>query len=243
MANLARHNEAQLLPTAPAPPAIDTQEVQRLWSAILRHRRLFITVWIAFVVLVGVLTFLWPKSYTTTVRLMAGSPNDSLNNGGANSTDLPILNALVLQSGEQSAETFAQIAEQENVSSQVVKKTESRHNAPGTSAKRDRQARREHRDDESERYLEKSGRFRPDRQRVRERIHRATAADRSIAGNCRNRLSVGSIAPGRAGDERRAGGACELPSRQRVHRCRCAHARRRGAGYRPGEQDERCFAR
>lgn len=69
--------------------------------------------------MVGVVTMLTPKSYTTTARLMAGRPSRDIAPSGSD-TALPILNALVLQNGEQSAETFAQLAQQHDIASKVI---------------------------------------------------------------------------------------------------------------------------
>jgi capsular exopolysaccharide synthesis family protein len=91
----------------------------RLWAAIRRRWRLFVAIFGGFVLLVGIATILAPKSYTTTVRLMAGRPGSDL---GSNQQDtaFPVLNALVLQNGEQSAETLAQLAQQRDIAARVV---------------------------------------------------------------------------------------------------------------------------
>lgn len=69
--------------------------------------------------IVAAATVLAPKNYTTTVRLMAGRPGTDLN-PSQQDTAFPVLNALVLQSGEQSAETFAQLAQQRDIAQRVV---------------------------------------------------------------------------------------------------------------------------
>lgn len=100
--------------------SLELREFADFWGALRRRWRLFATISLGFVVLVAVATILTPKSYTTTARLLAGDPNT----GGAsadNRTTLPVLNALVLQSGEQSAETFATLAQQTDVSAAVVR--------------------------------------------------------------------------------------------------------------------------
>jgi polysaccharide biosynthesis transport protein len=94
-------------------------ELSHFVKALLNRRWVFLAVVAGFVVFVGLFTLFTPKSYTTTVRLMAGSagaPNTSEN------TTLPILNALILQSGDQSAETFATLAQQEGVAAIVVQR-------------------------------------------------------------------------------------------------------------------------
>jgi capsular exopolysaccharide synthesis family protein len=86
-------------------------------GAILRRWRLVLTIVVLFVVIVGTVTLLVPKSYTTTARLMAGNPSQPAASAG---TNLPILNALLLQNGADTAETFATLATQEAVAQDVV---------------------------------------------------------------------------------------------------------------------------
>lgn len=97
--------------------ASELHEFGRFWSALARHHRLFLGIVLGFVALVGFITLVIPKQYTTTARLMPGSAQGPQNSAG---TELPILNALVLQNGDQSAETFAALAQQENIADAVV---------------------------------------------------------------------------------------------------------------------------
>lgn len=103
----------------PQPQGPAFHELSRFWRALLNHRRVFIATIAGFVLLVGLITVFTPKKYTTTVRLMAGSPGAQQRTGG--DTALPILNALLLQSGDQSAETFATLAQQQAVAELVVR--------------------------------------------------------------------------------------------------------------------------
>lgn len=121
MANLMQYERAAIGPYEEAPPhtGVGAHDLMRLWVAIRRRWRLFVAISLGFVVLVAVVTFVSPKSYTTTVRLMAGRPGTELNSNQPDTT-LPILNALVLQNGEQSAETFAQLAQQRDIAARVV---------------------------------------------------------------------------------------------------------------------------
>ena len=119
MRQLPQHGAPVALPGETAlSPARDIQELSRFWSALLARRRLFFTIFFGFVALVFIGTVLTPKTYTTTARLMPGSPNTGT--AADRSTDFPILNALVLQTGDQSAETFAALAQQDNVAQSVV---------------------------------------------------------------------------------------------------------------------------
>ncbi len=101
---------------AGVPPERDGE---RLFKAILKRWQLFVAIALGFVVLVGLVTLLVPKSYTTTVQLLAGRSDDTVTQNDQG-TNLPVLNALVLQSGEQSAETLAAIAQQQDIAAAVV---------------------------------------------------------------------------------------------------------------------------
>lgn len=93
-------------------------EINSVIGAVVRRWKLFAATVVAFVAAVAIATLLTPKTYTTTVRMMAGSPAEQPS--ASNTTSLPILNALVLQSGAQSAETFATLAQQEGVAAQAA---------------------------------------------------------------------------------------------------------------------------
>jgi capsular exopolysaccharide synthesis family protein len=120
MSYLARYPEGEITPYSPAGQPPEAQDLHRLWSALARRWRLFAAIWAGFVLLVGAITFVMPKSYTTTALLMPGKPSGALNNTSDRDTALPVLNALVLQTGEQSAETLAELARQEDISADVV---------------------------------------------------------------------------------------------------------------------------
>ncbi|HEX3370536.1 MAG TPA: polysaccharide biosynthesis tyrosine autokinase [Candidatus Cybelea sp.] len=95
------------------------RDVERLYRAILKRWRLFVAVAGGFALIVTLGTLIAPKSYTTTVRLLAGR-SDTSTAPVDNTTALPVLNALVLQSGEQSAETFAALAQQRDIATSVI---------------------------------------------------------------------------------------------------------------------------
>ena len=103
---------------ASAPSAHD---LGRLYHAVAKRWRLFLAVAGGFVLLVTIVTMLMPKTYTTTVRLLAGRQGTEVAPNG-NDTSLPVLNALVLQSGEQSAETLAELAQQHGIAQDVIGK-------------------------------------------------------------------------------------------------------------------------
>lgn len=120
---------SEIAPYAAQPPAFASavarpepeagRDLERLFRALVRRWRVFAAVAGGFVALVVIGTLLAPKSYTTTVRLLAGR-SDSSGTPVDNGTALPVLNALVLQSGVQSAETFAALAQQRDIASRVI---------------------------------------------------------------------------------------------------------------------------
>lgn len=122
MPNIAPFAETASLTQYEAQPyrADDKRDIERLYSALLKRWRVFAAVAGGFVALVGIVTLVMPKSYTTTVRLLAGRSDTNVANSD-NSTTLPVLNALVLQSGVQSAETFAALAQQRDIANNVIK--------------------------------------------------------------------------------------------------------------------------
>ncbi|MGC1379750.1 MAG: Wzz/FepE/Etk N-terminal domain-containing protein, partial [Candidatus Baltobacteraceae bacterium] len=99
----------------------DAHDFERVWGAVRKRWRLFLAIAGGFVALVAIVTLLTPKSYSTTVRLLAGRPGTDIAPSG-NDTALPVLNALVLQNGAQSAETLAELAQQHDIAATVVDK-------------------------------------------------------------------------------------------------------------------------
>jgi len=104
------------------PPHDGLQEAAYLgefWNAIVRRWKLFVAVVVGFVAVVGIVTLLVPKTYTTTAQLLVGgSPSPA--NGNQN-TSLPVLNALLLAGGDQTTETYATLLQQEGLAAQVIK--------------------------------------------------------------------------------------------------------------------------
>ncbi|MGH7736986.1 MAG: GumC family protein [Candidatus Tyrphobacter sp.] len=91
------------------------------------YGRLFVAIAIVLAIL-GVLTvFVLPRTYTAEVRLIAGNPNrdatDLGDTGDASQqqqTSLPILNALVIATGLQSTQTYAELIQETPVAKRVV---------------------------------------------------------------------------------------------------------------------------
>ncbi|MFZ0032785.1 MAG: polysaccharide biosynthesis tyrosine autokinase [Candidatus Cybelea sp.] len=114
------HGEASLAySAAPQGQPSDAHDLERLFGAIRRRWRILLAIAGGFFVLAGLITILTPKTYTTTVRLLVGRPGTDIAPSG-NDTALPVLNALVLQSGAQSAETLAELAQGHDIASKVI---------------------------------------------------------------------------------------------------------------------------
>lgn len=111
------------LPPGPDATTVPIPEVSdpwmRLGERLRRRKKLFLTVFLSFVALVVVWTALTPRTYTTQVKLIAGSPAGAANSNGG-TTNLPILNALLETSGVQSAETYAELVQETPVAQRVI---------------------------------------------------------------------------------------------------------------------------
>ncbi|MBV8725302.1 MAG: AAA family ATPase [Candidatus Eremiobacteraeota bacterium] len=99
--------------------SVPSYDLTGIFLAVRKRWRLFLAVFLGVVGLVAVGTIAAPKSYTTTVRLLVGRPGNDVAPSG-NDTALPVLNALVLQSGAQSAETLATLAQQRDIAAGVT---------------------------------------------------------------------------------------------------------------------------
>jgi succinoglycan biosynthesis transport protein ExoP len=120
-------NSAHLATEAPQPVFATTAstaapevDVVRWWRVLQRRRSLMATVFIAVVVLIGLATFLKPKSYTTEVRLIAGTASAGGGTHGADDQNLPVLNALLSAGGTQSPETYSELLHESPVAREVV---------------------------------------------------------------------------------------------------------------------------
>jgi len=112
--------DASLDSPHPRPHSSVDGDVEYLYHALLKRGRLFVAIVAGVVSLVAVGTLLQPKSYTTTVQLLAGHSDAASGPSDAPGTALPVLNALVLQSGIQSAETLAALADQRDIATTVI---------------------------------------------------------------------------------------------------------------------------
>ncbi len=107
-------------PAAPGGGASTEHDLVSFLRIFTRRKGAMAVTFAAFFLLVVALTLLAPKTYTTQVQLIAGNPGNPTQTGGAAASNLPILNALILASGEQSAETYAALFQEVPVAQAVI---------------------------------------------------------------------------------------------------------------------------
>jgi succinoglycan biosynthesis transport protein ExoP len=90
----------------------------KILTTLVRRRRTFFAIFAIFFIICLIYAFLFPKTYTTQVELIAGN---SATNGGGTNSDLPVLNALMAASGVQSVETYATLIQDKSVAAKVIK--------------------------------------------------------------------------------------------------------------------------
>jgi len=100
-------------------PPERNNELASIWRTIARRRWTVLKIFLGFLALVIIGTLIWPKDYTTTIKVIAG---DSSGPGSAppQGTDLPVLNALLIASGMQSSETYAELFQETPVPQRVI---------------------------------------------------------------------------------------------------------------------------
>src|SRR5579872_4531 len=115
-----RGDQLPQLPSGYAAMSVETgsnTDLKSLVQTIIRRRRVFFSVFVAFVSLVILWTLVVPRSYTATTLLIAGTPSGG---GRAGDTTLPLLNALLAASATQSAETYVSLIQEDPVLKQVI---------------------------------------------------------------------------------------------------------------------------
>ena len=104
----------------PSPSTSERQrELASLWRTIVRRRATVLRIFIGFVVLMLVGTLVWPKQYTTEIKLISGNSSSAAGDQSADS-QLPVLNALILAGGVQSSETYAELFQETPVVQRVI---------------------------------------------------------------------------------------------------------------------------
>ncbi len=112
----------------PADLASGEVHVGRFMRPFRRYGKLFLTILVVLGVLGTLALLVLPRSYTAEVRLIAGNPNRDANDlsddddSGApqGQTSLPVLNALVIATGLQSTQTYAELIQETPVAQRVI---------------------------------------------------------------------------------------------------------------------------
>ena len=98
-------------------------ELGGMGRVLLRRIRPMLAIFAGFVALVFILTLVLPKTYTTTVKVIAGNPGTTGFAGAGNvssDTEVPVLNALMIATGMQSTETYVELFQEIPVAQQVI---------------------------------------------------------------------------------------------------------------------------
>jgi capsular exopolysaccharide synthesis family protein len=117
---LTQRHQYQLPPAYPPvqPEPAGQTDVSSIFSTLLRRHRIFFAIFAAFLSLVVLWTLLVPRSYTATIKLIAGATGISASHEGDSA--LPLLNALLAASSTQSAETYVDLIQEDPVLHQVI---------------------------------------------------------------------------------------------------------------------------
>ncbi len=118
----------QLPGAGSVPPMVSSQpetqyDLSGLGRVLLRRARPMLAIFVGFVGLVLVLSLVLPKTYTTTVKMIAGNPGTTGFAGSGNTSDdtqVPVLNALLIATGMQSTETYVELFQEVPVAQQVI---------------------------------------------------------------------------------------------------------------------------
>lgn len=114
-------------PISGAQPETSPTDLTGIFRVFARRARPMLAIFLGFVGLVLILSLILPKTYTTTVKLIAGNPgaggvDASAGTDGAAgpNSQLPVLNALMIASGVQSTETYVELFQETPVAEQVI---------------------------------------------------------------------------------------------------------------------------
>ncbi len=100
--------------------ALQPEQWARYLRPVLARRRVVIGIVLATLLAVAVATLLAPKTYTTSAKLLVGGQTGDEAAGRDPQTELPVLNSLLELSNKQSAETYAELLQEEPVARQVI---------------------------------------------------------------------------------------------------------------------------
>lgn len=94
-------------------------EIASLWRTLVRRRTTVLKIFAGFVILMMIGTLIWPKQYTTTIKVITGNSNGPATSQSPG-TSLPVLNALMIANGTQSAETYVELFKEWPVAKNVI---------------------------------------------------------------------------------------------------------------------------
>jgi succinoglycan biosynthesis transport protein ExoP len=115
----------------PNDPASRDLDPRRLWKIVWRRRKMLVAIWAGFFVLVALVSFVVPRKYTTAVKLISGGSNENSPTAtNEANTNLPVLNALLAATGQQSSETYAELLQQSPVATEVIRNLGLNMNVP-----------------------------------------------------------------------------------------------------------------
>jgi capsular exopolysaccharide synthesis family protein len=117
---LTQRHQYQLPSSYPPiqPEPAGQTDVSSIVGTLLRRHRIFLAIFVTFLSLVILWTLLAPRSYTATIKLIAGATGIAASHEGDSA--LPLLNALLAASSAQSAETYVDLIQQDPVLEQVI---------------------------------------------------------------------------------------------------------------------------
>jgi capsular exopolysaccharide synthesis family protein len=117
------YSTPQVALTGAVDPSMITNERQTelasFWRMLVRRRMTVLKIFVGFVILVVIGTLLWPKQYTSMIKVIAGNSNGP-GSPASQGTDLPVLNAMLIASGTQTSETYAELFKETPVAGKVI---------------------------------------------------------------------------------------------------------------------------
>lgn len=109
--------------TGTVPEAIDDTagnnrtSIRDLWRTLVRRRKVFLAILVAFPLLVTWCTLVIPRSFTTQAKLMTGPAGQPSTTPSA---ELPVLNELLLGFGTQTSESYVELLQERPVAQGVI---------------------------------------------------------------------------------------------------------------------------
>lgn len=97
--------------------ASNRTSIRDLWRTLVRRRKVFLAILVAFPLLVMWCTLVIPRSYTTEAKLMTGPAGQpTIQPQG----ELPVLNELLLGFGSQTAESYVELLQEQPIAKGVI---------------------------------------------------------------------------------------------------------------------------